>query len=153
VVNLLVTGSAGHLGEALMRTLPREGYRPIGLDLKTSPFTQLVGSVVDRSFVRSCMRGVDAVVHTATLHKAVDGRHAPGYEDVYAVRGWAMFPRIDRVYVNARARTELGWEPRYSFAYVLDRVANGGDFRSALAHTIGSKGYHDVVFEDGPYPT
>jgi UDP-glucose 4-epimerase len=84
---------------------------------------------------------------------AVVRRHAPGYEDVYAVRGWTMFPRIDRVYVNARARTELGWEPRYAFAYVLDRVANGDDFRSALAHTIGSKGYHDVVFEDGPYPT
>jgi UDP-glucose 4-epimerase len=69
VVNLLVTGSAGHLGEALMRTLPQEGYRPIGLDLKTSPFTQLVGSLADQSFVRSCMRGVDAVIHTATLHK------------------------------------------------------------------------------------
>jgi UDP-glucose 4-epimerase len=64
-----------------------------------------------------------------------------------------MFPRIDRVYVNARARTELGWQPRYDFAYALDLVANGHDFRSSLARTIGSKGYHDVVFEDGPYPT
>jgi UDP-glucose 4-epimerase len=64
-----------------------------------------------------------------------------------------MFPRIDRVYVNARARTELGWQPRYDFAYPLDLVANGHDFRSSLACTIGSKGYHDVVFEDGPYPT
>ena len=69
MVNLLVTGSAGHLGEALMRTLPQEGYRSIGLDLKASPFTQLVGTIADRSFVRSSMRGVDAVIHTATLHK------------------------------------------------------------------------------------
>jgi UDP-glucose 4-epimerase len=69
VVNLLVTGSAGHLGEALMRTPPQEGCRSIGLDLKASPFTQLVGTIADRSFVRSSMRGVDAVIHTATLHK------------------------------------------------------------------------------------
>jgi UDP-glucose 4-epimerase len=64
-----------------------------------------------------------------------------------------MFPTIDRVYVNECARTELGWQPRYDFAYVLNCLGKGDDFRSPLAQTIGSKGYHDVVFEDGPYPT
>ena len=49
--------------------------------------------------------------------------------------------------------TELGWQPRYDFAHVLDCVGKGDDFRSPLAQAIGSKGYHDVVFEDGPYPT
>jgi UDP-glucose 4-epimerase len=324
---VLVTGSAGHLGEALMRTLPQEGIRPIGLDLKESPFTGAVGSIADRGFVRSCMRDVDAVLHTATLHKphvathsgqdfidtnvtgtlnlleeavsagvrtfvftsttsvfgraltpssgspavwitedvvpvpkniygvtklaaenlcelfhrdhklpclilrtsrffpeaddrketrdayaddnakvneflyrradiadivtahlralekarsigfgryiisattpfsqndvrelhtnapAVVERYAPRYRDIYAARGWTMFPAIDRVYVNERARTQLGWQPRYDFAYVLNCVGKGDDFRSPLAQTIGSKGYHDVVFEDGPYPT
>ena len=66
---VLVTGSAGHLGEALMRTLPDAGYLPIGLDIKASPFTQRVGSIVDRDFVRASVRDVSAVVHTATLHK------------------------------------------------------------------------------------
>ena len=310
-----------------MRTLPQEGYSSIGLDIKASPFTQLVGSIADRGFVRSCMRGVDAVIHTATLHKphvvthsrqdfidtnvtgtlnlleeaisagvgafvftsttsvfgraltptadapaawitedvvpvpkniygvtklaaehlcellhrthqlpclilrtsrffpeaddrkdtreryeddnakvneflyrradiedivsahvlalqrapsigfgryivsattpftrddlqelhrhapAAVSRRAPGYEAIYAARGWTMFPTIDRVYVNERARADLGWQPRYDFASVLTRVANGDDFRSPLARAIGSKGYHDVVFEDGPYPT
>jgi UDP-glucose 4-epimerase len=324
---VLVTGSAGHLGEALMRTLPQEGIRPIGLDLKESAFTEVVGSIADRGFVRSCMRGVDAVLHTATLHKphvathsrqdfidtnvtgtlnlleeavsagvctfvftsttsvfgraltpssgapaawiteavvpvpkniygvtklaaenlcelfhrdhrlpclilrtsrffpeaddrketrdayvddnakvneflyrradiadivtahllalekarsigfgryiisattpfslndvqelhtnapAVVQRYAPEYRNIYAARGWAMFPTIDRVYVNECARTELGWQPRYDFARVLDCVGKGDDFRSPLAQVIGSKGYHDVVFEDGPYPT
>jgi UDP-glucose 4-epimerase len=324
---VLVTGSAGHLGEALMRTLPQEGYRPIGLDFKESPFTQKVGSIADRGFVKSCMRGVDAVIHTATLHKphvvthsrqdfidtnvagtltlleeavnigtrafiftsttsvfgraltpasgspaawitedvvpvpkniygitklaaehlcelihrdhrlpclilrtsrffpesddrketrdayeddnakvneflyrradiedvatahlvaltkapsigfgryiisattpfkagdlqelhsnapAVVRRYAPEYEGIYSARAWTMFPAIDRVYVNERARAELGWQPRYDFAYVLQRLANGDDVRSALARAVGSKGYHDVVFEDGPYPT
>lgn len=310
-----------------MRTLPSEGCSPIGLDLKQSPFTQLVGSIADRSFVKSCMRGVDAVIHTATLHKphvvthsrqdfidtnvtgtlnlleearsagvrafvftsttsvfgraltpssgapaawitedvvpvpkniygitklaaenlcelfhrdydlpclilrtsrffpesddrkdtrdsyeddnakvneflyrradiediakahllalekaakigfgryivsattpfapgdvqdlhtdapTVVRRYAPEYADIYAARGWTMFPKIDRVYVNERARAELGWQPRYDFASVLKRIANGDDFRSVLAQAVGSKGYHDVVFEDGPYPT
>jgi hypothetical protein len=60
-----------------------------------------------------------------------------------------MFPRIERVYVNTRARTELGWRPRFDFATVLDRVAAGADPRSDLARTIGAKGYHAVP--TGPY--
>src|SRR5262245_53371841 len=326
-MNILVTGSAGHLGEALMRTLPLEGHHPVGLDIKKSPFTHRVGSIVDRNFVRACIRGMDAVLHTATLHKphvvthsrqdfvdtnitgtlnlleeaaaaraeafvftsttsvfgraltpsagapaawitedvvpmpkniygitkisaenlcelfhrdrglrcvilrtsrffpeaddrketreayadtnvkvneflyrrgdiadivnahvlalkkaesigferyivsattpfvqkdlpdlrrdapAVVRRYAPQYEEVYAARGWSMFPTVDRVYVNDRARSELGWRPRYDFAYVIDQVNRGEDYRSPLARTIGSKGYHDVVFEEGPYPT
>jgi UDP-glucose 4-epimerase len=326
-LTVLVTGSAGHLGEALMRTLPPAGHRAIGLDIKPSPFTQRVGSIVDRSFVKSCMHGVDVVLHAATLHKphvathsrqdfvdtnvtgtlnlleeaaaaragafvftsttsvygraltpsagapavwitedvapvprniygvtktaaenlcelfhrdhglpcvvlrtsrffpeaddrretreayddtnvkvneflyrradiddivaahllamekapslgfgryiisastpftpddldglrsdapAVVRRHVPRYEELYTARGWLMFPSIDRVYVNERARRELGWRPQYDFASIIDRIRKGEDHRSALAQAIGSKGYHDLVFEDGPYPT
>src|SRR5437867_12318363 len=68
-MTILVTGSAGHLGEALMRTLPEAGHQPIGVDIKKSAFTHEVGSITDRSFVKTCMRGVQAVLHTATLHK------------------------------------------------------------------------------------
>lgn len=68
-MRVLVTGSAGHLGEALMLTLARLGHEAIGIDRLRSPHTQRVGTIVDRGFVRSCMRGVDAVLHTATLHK------------------------------------------------------------------------------------
>jgi hypothetical protein len=63
-----------------------------------------------------------------------------------------MAPSIDRVYVNERARTELGWEPVYDFKTVVDRLAAGEDFRSPLARLIGSKGYHAEQFGDGPYP-
>jgi nucleoside-diphosphate-sugar epimerase len=325
--NILVTGSAGHLGEALMRTLPLAGLSPVGLDIKQSPFTRHVGSIADRDFVRECLREVGAIIHTATLHKPhvvthsrqdfidtnvtgtlnlleeavtagigvfiftsttsvfgraltpapgnpaawiteevtplpkniygvtkvaaenlcelfhrdrglaclilrtsrffpeaddrketrdayadanvkvneflyrradiedvasahlralerarsigfgryivsattpftrddlqdlrtdatlVVGRRVPGYERAYAARGWTMFPGIDRVYVNEKARRELGWQPRYDFGHILSAIEAGEDFRSPLAQTIGSKGYHDVVFEDGPYPT
>jgi nucleoside-diphosphate-sugar epimerase len=318
-MTILVTGSAGHLGEALMRTLPNA----IGLDLKPSPFTTHVGSIADREFVRGCIRSIDAVIHTATLHKPhvgthsrqefintnvtgtlnlleeADGRpflftsttsvfgraltppagvpaawvteevvplakniygvtkqaaenlcelfhlrtgmpclilrtsrffpeeddhaetretydalnakvneflhrrvdiedvvsahllalekaqsigfgryiisattpftpddldllnrdapaavrrHFPDYEEVYARRGWSMFPRINRVYVNERARRELGWEPRHDFARVLARVRAGDDPRSELARTIGARGYHAETFAEGPYP-
>jgi UDP-glucose 4-epimerase len=68
-MKVLVTGSAGHLGEALMRTLRSSRHDAIGVDVWPSPFTDRVGSIVDRAFVASVMRGVDAVLHAATLHK------------------------------------------------------------------------------------
>ena len=63
-----------------------------------------------------------------------------------------MFPEIERVYVNQRARNELGWRPRYNFRFVLDRLAADKDPRSPLAQAVGAKGYHDRVFEEAPFP-
>ena len=83
---------------------------------------------------------------------AVVRERVPEYEAVYRELGWKMFPEIDRVYVNDRAREELGWEPRYDFARVIACLRSGEDFRSPLARAIGSKGYHDEVFAQGPYP-
>src|SRR4051794_36967006 len=74
-MRILVTGSSGHLGEALMRVLGEEGVDVVGLDVLASPFTTIVGSVADRGCVRRCMEGVDAVLHTATLHKPHVGSH------------------------------------------------------------------------------
>jgi len=68
-MKILVTGSAGHLGEALMRTLQDSDHEAMGLDIKSSPFTHRVGSIIERSFVKHCLQGVDVVLHTATLHK------------------------------------------------------------------------------------
>jgi hypothetical protein len=70
------------------------------------------------------------------------GRLFPQYEAVYASRGWTMLPVIDRVYVNAHARDELGWSPAYDFRAALDRLAAGEDPRSPLALAVGAKGYH-----------
>jgi UDP-glucose 4-epimerase len=68
-MKILVTGSAGHLGEALMRTLRAEGATVCGIDRLPSPFTDLVGDISEPAFVRSVMSGVTQVLHTATLHK------------------------------------------------------------------------------------
>jgi UDP-glucose 4-epimerase len=326
-MRVLVTGSAGHLGEALVRTLEKMKYEVIGLDILQSPFTTHVGSIADRACVRRCLSGVQAVLHAATLHKPhivthdpqcfvdtnvtgtltllqeavaagvecfvftsttsvfgdalvpptgapaawvtedvtpvpkniygvtkaaaedlcrlfhrncklaciilrtsrffpeedddkavreayaddnlkaneylfrrvdledavtahlvavkqapaigfgryiisattpflpgdlpdlradalrVVQRHVPDYEVEYQRRGWRMFPSIDRVYINERARKELGWRPRYDFRYIIDRLRAGDELRSPLARLVGSKGYHAQSFFEGPYPT
>ncbi|WFU72734.1 NAD(P)-dependent oxidoreductase [Bradyrhizobium sp. CB2312] len=325
-MTILVTGSAGHLGEAILRTLRGRGSSARGIDLKPSPFTDAVGSIVDPDFAREQMDGVTAVIHAATLHKPHVGTHSkqdfidtnvtgtlnlleaaaatgvrsfvftsttsafgsqlrpeagqaavwvtedlppvvkniygttklmaenlcelffrehglpvvvlrasrffpeddddpalrsayaldnaqanellyrrldiadavsahllavertpkigfaryivsatspfderhlaalardaagvvrelyPDCAQLYAARGWRLLPQIDRVYVNERARRELGWRPEVDFAHMLRSLRDGRDFRSALAREVGSKGYHDVVFDDGPYP-
>jgi UDP-glucose 4-epimerase len=79
-------------------------------------------------------------------------RRIPEYEVEYARRSWKMFPTIDRVYVNEKARRDLDWNPRYNFDYVLDRLRSNEEFRSALSITVGSKGYHAEKFSAGPYP-
>jgi nucleoside-diphosphate-sugar epimerase len=315
-MKVLVTGSSGHLGEALVRTLRGTGHDFVGLDITPSRFTSHVGSITDGRRVKECMCGVDAVLHTATLHKPHIGTHSrqdfvdtnitgtltlleeavsagvrsfiftsttsafgaaltppagapaawitedvkpiprniygvtktaaedlcelfhrrhnlaclilrtsrffpeeddnpaireayadanvkvneflyrrvelqdvvdahllavekapaigfgryiisattpfrpddlqdlrvnappvvarriPGYGAEYARRGWRMFPGIERVYVNERARRDLGWRPRFDFSRVIDLLKSGDDLRSSLARAVGSKGYH-----------
>ncbi len=325
-MRVLVTGSSGHLGEALVRTLGEQGHEVVSLDILAGAYTSHVGTVTDRAFVERCMRGVQTVFHTATLHKphvATHGRqdfvdtnisgtlnlleeavaagvesfvytsttsvfgdalvpppgepaawvteevrpvlkniygvtksaaedfcqlfhrkqklpcivlrtsrffpeadddksarltysddnlkvneylsrrvdiedvvgahllaakHAkeigfrryivsattpftpddmadlrsdvaraanrrvPKYASIYAARGWKLPSGIDRVYVNALARSELGWRPKHDFGQLLRRLAAGEDFRSPMALAVGSKGYHVEAFAEGPYP-
>lgn len=325
-MRILVTGSAGHLGEALVRTIRDSANEVVGVDVKDSEFTDHIGSIVDRDFVTQCMEGVDAVLHAATLHKphvathsrqdfvdtnvtgtlnlleesvvqgvgafvftsttsafgdanrseegesaawiteevvprpkniygvtkvaaenlcqlfhrnqglpclvlrtsrffpedddskdardAFDQRnlkmneylyrradiedivnahllaienapdigferfiisattpftqdhlpelrhHAvsvleslfPNYREIYDQIGWQMLPGLDRVYVNTHARNRLGWNPKYDFAYLLKQLERSEQPFSELSRLVGSKGYHDVVFEDGPFP-
>ncbi len=72
----------------------------------------------------------------------VVARRVPGYAEQYDRLGWTMLDGIDRVYVNERARRDLGWQPRHDFATSIDRLRRGEDFRSPLTLAIGAKGYH-----------
>ncbi|WKN45243.1 NAD-dependent epimerase/dehydratase family protein [Tunicatimonas pelagia] len=325
-MKVLITGSSGHLGEAIVRKLRETSYVPVGVDIKPSEFTTHVGSITDRDFVMETLKGVDFIIHTATLHKPHVATHTyqdfvdtnitgtlnllevaaanrakafiytsttstfgdsltpppgelavwvteqtpsipkniygvtkeaaenlvqlfsrnhqlpgvvlktsrffpeeddkkemrdayedanlrvtellyrrvdledavsahlqaieraeqigfgkyiisatspfqpqhltmlhadaasvvrqlyPDFEDIFSQKSWKMVPQIDRVYVNKKARLELGWQPKYDFRYALDCLKRDEDFRSPLARTVGIKGYHPQKFIDGPYP-
>ena len=75
-MKVLVTGSTGHLGEALMRTLANGPHEAIGIDVLRSPFTSIVGSIANRAIVDACMKGVEVVLHAATLHKPHVATHS-----------------------------------------------------------------------------
>jgi nucleoside-diphosphate-sugar epimerase len=76
----------------------------------------------------------------------------PQVNQLYAEKDWKLPQLIDRVYVNEKARTELGWNPKYDFKHVLNCLEQGLDFRSELTLAVGAKGYHQEEFEEGPYP-
>ncbi|OJJ84763.1 NAD-dependent epimerase/dehydratase family protein [Aspergillus glaucus CBS 516.65] len=69
--DVLVTGSAGHLGTALMLTLPSLGFKPLGIDTLPSPTTTIVGSVSNRDFIASIFSSnpIKHILHTTILHK------------------------------------------------------------------------------------
>jgi UDP-glucose 4-epimerase len=66
-LRVLVTGSSGRVGAAVARLLARE-HAVVGLDRLPGPQTTLVGRIEDPDAVARAMQGVDAVVHTASLH-------------------------------------------------------------------------------------
>ena len=73
---------------------------------------------------------------------AVVRERFPAVDEVYGRLGWRLPASLDRVYVNARAREELGWQPRHGFGEALEALAAGREWRSALALAVGAKGYH-----------
>ena len=79
-MKILVTGSAGHLGEALMRTLRDSNHEPIGLDVLPSPFTDLVGSIADRTVVRDAMRRNVWLVQRRRVQHRIDAMHRVAYD-------------------------------------------------------------------------
>jgi UDP-glucose 4-epimerase len=70
-MRVLVTGSSGYLGSALIPRLRAEGHLAIGLDPVPGPATDVVGTVTDRELVRITLRRneITAIVHAGALHK------------------------------------------------------------------------------------
>jgi UDP-glucose 4-epimerase len=70
-------------------------------------------------------------VHLSTAAgcpEAVEKYH-PEYREIYERRGWKM-SALDRVYVNERARRELGWVPEYDYGRMLremEAIAEGDE--------------------------
>ena len=74
-MTVLVTGSSGHLGEALIRTLRAPAARR---SASTSSPAVHRRDRLDRRprLVARCMQGAEAVLHAATLHKPHVATHA-----------------------------------------------------------------------------
>ncbi|KAL6864603.1 NAD(P)-binding protein [Trichoderma novae-zelandiae] len=68
----------------------------------------------------------------------------PAAASVFRERRWRHLDRVDRVYDSHKAVRELGWEPEYTFARIIEKLARGEDWRSDLVGEVGRKGYHAV---------
>jgi len=131
-MTVLVTGSSGHLGEALMRTLGASGRPAVGLDLIPGPFTDEVGSIADRACVARCMEGVDTVLHAATLHKPHVATHSrAGFVETNVVGTLILLEEAARAGVRAFVMTSttsafgdaLKPPPGAPAAWIDERVA------------------------------
>ena len=72
-MRVLVTGSSGRLGGAVAELVGAR-YEVVGLDRVPGRWTSVLGGVEDRGLVERAMRGIDAVIHTASLHAPDVGR-------------------------------------------------------------------------------
>jgi len=72
-MRILVTGSSGHLGAAVVRLLAPD-HRVFGLDLVPGPETTHTGALADRALIAALVGQVEVVIHTASLH----ARHLTG---------------------------------------------------------------------------
>lgn len=66
-MKVLITGSSGRIGGAIAARLSLR-HQVIGFDQRPGPLTTAVGDVCDTLLLAGLCGGVDAVVHTASLH-------------------------------------------------------------------------------------
>jgi UDP-glucose 4-epimerase len=129
-------------------------YRRVDLEDVVSAHRQALERAPDLGFGRYIISATTSFERSDLAELRVDApavvrRLFPDYEGIYEERGWRMFPSIERVYANSRAREELGWNPRWDFRHALERLRAGQDARSELALAVGAKGYHEE--STGPY--
>ncbi|MFB3895390.1 MAG: NAD-dependent epimerase/dehydratase family protein [bacterium] len=66
-MRILVTGTSGKIGSTIAEYLQSQ-HEIIGLDLVPGKFTTVYGDIADRVLVSKIMPGVEAIIHTASLH-------------------------------------------------------------------------------------
>ncbi len=66
-MRILITGSSGQLGAEIARQLSSQ-HDITGIDLVEGAWTHHRVNIVDRGAVRSLVKGIDAVIHVASLH-------------------------------------------------------------------------------------
>jgi nucleoside-diphosphate-sugar epimerase len=66
-MRVLVTGSSGQLGREIIRQLAG-GHETVGMDVLPGGGTDVVASVTDREAMFALAHGIEAIIHTASLH-------------------------------------------------------------------------------------
>lgn len=82
MAKIVVTGAAGFLGSHIADALTDAGHQVILLDLVKSPFLRreqemITGDIRDFDFVRTSLKGADAVYHLAALADLNDAKTKP----------------------------------------------------------------------------
>jgi UDP-glucose 4-epimerase len=67
-MKVLVTGSGGRVGQAIVVRLRDDGLTVTTLDRQPQSQPTWIGDVGDSALLESAMKGIDAVIHTAALH-------------------------------------------------------------------------------------
>ncbi|HEX2022998.1 MAG TPA: NAD-dependent epimerase/dehydratase family protein [Candidatus Thermoplasmatota archaeon] len=79
-MRICVTGSSGQIGSYVVDECASRGIEAVGLDLRPSRWTAVVGDVRDREAVARAARGADALIHLAA-HVSVTGSLADPIHD------------------------------------------------------------------------
>jgi len=66
-MQILVTGTSGQIGSVIAEMLSSD-HSVVGVDLTPAKHTTHVGNLSDRDFIFSIVKGINIVIHTASLH-------------------------------------------------------------------------------------
>ncbi len=66
-MRILVTGTSGQIGSVIASMLSSE-HTVVGIDLAPGKYTTHEGDIANRGFIFSVTQGIDAVIHTSSLH-------------------------------------------------------------------------------------
>lgn len=138
----LVTGSSGHLGEALMRTHSATLHKVHVATHSKAQFleTNIRGTL---ALLEEAQRAeVRAFVFTSTTSVFGDAmRPAPGEPAAWITE--ATTPRAKNIYGATKLAAAERAEAIGFGRFIISAA-------SALAQAVGSKGYHSQTFSDGP---
>lgn len=99
-MRIVVTGSSGYIGAAVVARLQAGGHSVVGIDRRPSPGTTVVGDLVTLDLL-PLLGGVAAVVHGAALHAPHVGHHG---DDAFVAANVVATERLVRASAHAGIR-------------------------------------------------
>ncbi len=76
-MKILITGSKGLIGSALIKSLHQIGIETIGIDIKHSTDDTNYGTILDSNGVFSKLKQVDGIMHLAAVSRVIDAEKTP----------------------------------------------------------------------------